>query len=71
MFIAFSIANFFKSISSPFSVALILLIISFTPSFIKNAANRKTFGFLERKNKAVPAHISNTPMAKTIEFDKK
>ena len=30
----------------------------------------KTFGFLERQNNAVPAHISNIPMAKTIKFDK-
>ena len=71
MFIPFSIANFFRSISSPFIVAFTLLITSSTPSFIKNLANCKTFGFFERKNKAVPAHISKTPIAKTIKFDKR
>ena len=71
IFIAFCFAKSFKLISWPFIVDFTLSITSFTPSCIKNFANCKTFGFLERKNKAVPAHISNIPKAKTIKFDNK
>ena len=71
IFIPFCNPNCFKLISLPSIVAFTLSITSLNPSSIRNLAICKTFGFFERKNKAVPTHISIIPRANTIKFDNK
>ena len=61
--IPFSIAKYFKLISSPSIQAFTPLTISLIPSLIKKLANLKIFGFAEYANKAAPAQNSKTPKA--------